>query len=57
MQHKAPKVVSISEDATRVISRVDYDSETDHCVGFVLPTDQHGLPLLDSFVALSFSAI
>ena len=56
-QHKAPKVVSISEDATRVISRVDYDSETDCCVGFVLPTDENGLPLLGSFIAASFSAI
>ena len=56
-QHKAPKVVSISEDTTRVISRVAYDSETDHCVGFVLPTDEDGLSLLDSFIAVSFSAI
>ena len=27
--HKAPRMVSIGEDATRVIGRVDYDSETD----------------------------
>lgn len=49
--------MSISEDATRVIGRVDYDTETDRCVGFVLPVDQHGLPLIDSFTATSFSAI
>ena len=35
--HNAPKIVSIGEDATSVIGRVDYDSETDRCVGFVLP--------------------
>ena len=55
--HKVPNIVSISEDATRVIGRVDYDTETDRCVGFVLPVDQHGLPLIDSFTATSFSAI
>ena len=52
-----PNIVSISEDASRVIGRVDYDTETDCCVGFVLPVDQHGLPLIDSFTATSFSAI
>ena len=55
--HKAPRMVSIGEDATRVIGRVDYDSETDRCVGFVLPLDDHGLPLVDSFLATSFAAI
>ena len=55
--HKAPRMVSIGEDATRVIGRVDYDSETDRCVGFVLPLDDHGLPLVDSYLAISFAAI
>jgi len=31
--------VTISEDATRVISRVEYDQETIRMVGFVLPFD------------------
>ena len=35
-KHNAPKVISLGEDATRVVSRVEYDSETDRCVGFVL---------------------
>ena len=52
--HNVPKVVSIEEDATR---RVDYDSETDRCVGFVFPVDDRGLPLDDSFLATSFSVI
>ena len=55
--HNAPKIVSIGEDATRVIGRVDYDSETNRCVGFVLPLDDHGLPLVDSFLVTSFAAI
>ena len=28
-----PKIVSVGEDATRVIARIDYDNETDRCVG------------------------
>lgn len=32
--YSAEKVVAISEDATRVIARADYDYETDRVVGF-----------------------
>ena len=39
-KHNAPKVISLGEDATRVVSRVEYDSETDRCVGFVLPSNR-----------------
>ena len=56
-QYKSPKIVSIGEDATRVIARIDYDNETDRCVGFVLPVDKNGLPITDSFLATSFDAI
>ena len=55
--YNANKVVAIAEDATRVIARVDYDSEAVRVVGFVLPCDNNGLPLCDSFIATSFSAI
>jgi len=48
-QYNAPLLVSIGEDATRVIGRVDYDGETDRCVGFVLPSNKNGLPIADSF--------
>ena len=48
---------TIGEDATRVISRVEYDSQTDRCVGFVLPLSENGLPLIDSFLAVSFDVI
>ena len=56
-QYNVPHIVTIGEDATRVISRVEYDSETDRCVGFVLPVNQFGLPDGDSFLAISFEAI
>ena len=32
----------VGEDATRVVSRVDYDVETDRLVGFVLPCTKDG---------------
>jgi len=55
--YHAPLCVSIAEDATRIVGRIDYDNETDRCVGFVLPLDQNGLPKGDSFIASSFAAI
>ena len=36
------------------MGRVDYDSETGRCVGFVLPLNEHSLPIVDSFIAVSF---
>ena len=50
------KVISIGEDATRVISRVEYD-KTNRCIGFVLPIDDNGLPKNDEFLALSFETM
>ena len=52
-----PKIVSVGEDATRVIARIDYDNETDRCVGFVLPVDKKGVPVTDAFLATTFDAI
>ena len=56
-QYNAPLLVSIAEDATRIEGRVEYDSESNRCVGFVLPLNENGLPKVDSFLATSFSAI
>lgn len=56
-QYNAPTIISVGEDATRVISRVEYDCETDRCVGFVLPLNKSGLPEVDSFLAITFKAI
>ena len=33
--YKVPKVISVGEDATCLISKVQYDSETNRMVGFV----------------------
>lgn len=55
--HKSSTCVSIGEDATRIISRVEYDPQTNRCVGFVLPIGENGLPVFNSFLAVSFSAI
>ena len=55
--YKTPKVIAIGEDATRVISRVEYDNETDKLVGFVLPCNEQGIPLGDSFIAVTFASI
>ena len=52
--YKAPKVISVGEDATRLISKVQYDSDTNRMVGFVLPCDNNGLPLTDTFLATTF---
>ena len=56
-RYKTPRYVSISEDATRITGRIEYDSATDRCVGFVLPLDDNRLPIMGSFVASSFSAM
>ena len=51
-------MIAISADATRGISRVEYDSETNRLVGFVLPCNySDGLPLVDSFLAVSLEVI
>jgi len=55
--YKATKIIAVAEDATRVIAWAQYDNETDKVVGFVLPCDANGLPVVDSFMATSFSAI
>lgn len=56
-QYNAPSFISIAENATRIVGWIEYDSETDRCVGFVLSLDQNGLPKADSILAVLFSAI
>lgn len=56
-RYNAPKIITIGEDATRLIVRVDYDSETNRLVGFVLPLNSDGLPLLNAHLAVSFVSI
>ena len=56
-KHREPFVVAIAEDATHIIKKVEYDPSTNRCVGFVLPSDQNGLPLSNTFLATSFEGI
>jgi len=42
----ACNAVSLGEDATWVISRMQYDSDLDRLVGFVSPCDNKGLPIV-----------
>lgn len=55
--HKCPRLISISEDATRIIRRIEYDENSNKLVGFVLPVDSNFLPITDSFLATSFEKI
>ena len=54
--YNASKIVSIGED-TRVISRIDYDSQTNRLVGFVLPWDSAGLPFAIASLLILFSLL
>lgn len=47
-----PLIVSLSEDATRIVIRIQYDARTNQLIGFVLPLDINGMPIPFSFKAL-----
>ena len=55
-KYNTTNIVTIGEDATRIICRMEYDSKTNRCVGFVLPL-KNRLPEIDSFLATSFDAV
>lgn len=44
-------VVSLSVDATRIEGKPQYDSLTNQIIGFVLPLNEHGMPIPYSFPA------
>lgn len=50
-ERNQPMWVCLSEDATRVENRLQYDSSTNQIIGFVLPTTQNGVPLPFHFKA------
>lgn len=53
-----PRIVSLSEDATRIVNRIQYDKGTNQLVGFVLPIqDANGMPLTGGNKACSAAAI
>lgn len=47
-----PRAVCLSEDATRIVGRIQYDSRTNQIIGFTLPTDtQTGMPIISAYPA------
>lgn len=53
-ERNLPLVVSLSEDATRIIGRVQYDATSNQLVGFTLPLNvSNGLPIPYLFPARS----
>lgn len=54
----APRKVWISEDATGIVSRVEFDPSTNQVVGLVLPTNHtSGMPIPFTFMARSAESI
>lgn len=57
-ERKLEKVVTMSEDATRIVGRVQYDSKTNQITRFVLPLNStNGLPVPFSFPARNVTEI
>ncbi|XP_055705946.1 uncharacterized protein LOC129803424 [Phlebotomus papatasi] len=57
-KHKAPRLVWLSEDATRLTGKIEYCQTTNTIVGFVIPlSSSTGLPHQLYFPATSLSAI
>lgn len=52
-----PKIFSLSEDATRITGRVQYDQKNNQIVGFVLPVDSNSMPISRSYPARTASEI
>jgi hypothetical protein len=57
IKRNLPLVVGISEDGTRVLSRVEYDPQSNQLIGFVTPLDKNGIPTKMAFPAICASAI
>lgn len=57
-ERELEKVISLSEDATRIVGRLQYDSKSNQITGFVLPLHKtNGLPVPFSFPARDVSEI
>ncbi|XP_043289665.1 uncharacterized protein [Venturia canescens] len=52
-----PLIVWVSEDATRITGRIQYDTRSNQLVGFVLPLNQKGMPVCGTYPATSASKI
>lgn len=53
-----PRVVALSEDATRITGSIEYHSKSNEILGFVLPMDpKTGMPIAHSFPARNLDEI
>ena len=55
-ERNLPKVVWLSEDATRISSRIEYNSSANKVTGFVMPL-KNGMPDKNAFIAKNSSII
>lgn len=46
-----PLRISMSEDGTRCTAKISYDPKTNQLVGYALPLDTNGMPIVSSFPA------
>jgi cytochrome b involved in lipid metabolism len=52
IKHELPHEVIISEDATRILSRIEYDHQNNEILGLLAKTDEHtGMPIRNFFDA------
>lgn len=56
-QRNLPRVVALSEDATRIHGVPQYSSKSDEISAFVLPLDSQGMPTPHNYSARSFEEI
>lgn len=52
-----PLAVALSEDSTRIVGRIQYDSVTNQLIGFVPPINVEGMPIPLSFPATNAETI
>lgn len=56
-KHNLPRCVWMSEDATGITGRIQYDPTTNQIIGFVLPVNKFGLPIVNSYPATTAEVI
>lgn len=57
-ERNLPRAVSLSEDATRIVGRVQYDAKINQIIGFTLPLNENnGMPIPFSYPARNATEI
>jgi hypothetical protein len=57
LEQNLPMVVSLSEDATGISGRIQYDTHSNQIIGFPLPLDGNGIPIPNHYRAQYVSQI